>query len=607
MGTFVTQTDAPTLFESGPKQAAPNSRLPTGWTTRNVPEADDLNAIHNALMDLRAEARGGSSQWINIKHKGAVGDGSTDDTEAIQDAIDSLTDGGVVYFPPGVYKISAEMVPSFSVPIAFVGPCNPTAFAASGSGGAIIRQTGGALLAAVDLNHSSPASTNTIRFENLSFEGSGTARCGFDAAQTKNVSIRNCRFFNFAGPGITANRNSFFWRLDNVEFDTCERAIYSEDTINLSDPACLNGGTFKNLNITNTSKDAFYIQHSGAFFMESVIWEICGSSGVNGGGYFKTCVDFQVHHAYVERTYGDSLTLDGCSRFTVGNSRFNNQELTGSEKAIRIKDSSRGNVANVSGRYANAIVYLEGSHSINVDGVSPVAESTTHINYLVLVDANSYENTVKGCSAVGMKLGGVRVNGSYNTITTNAFSGTLEGGGIHVTGSYNTIVGNVVRNCCASASTTADAGIYISNGLDNMVVGNVCIDTQGSPTQVYGIKTAGTANRNILVGNKLRGNLTAPYLLSGADDEAVGTSSGTGPLKGTFTLSGSTASTFVVNANVRSDSTIHFFPTNSAAASLMAGSQSLYVSGRTAASGFQVRTGDNTVAAGTETFEYAIL
>jgi len=40
---------------------------------------------------------------INVKNYGATGDGVTDDTTAIQAAFDSLTDGGVVFFPPGSY------------------------------------------------------------------------------------------------------------------------------------------------------------------------------------------------------------------------------------------------------------------------------------------------------------------------------------------------------------------------------------------------------------------------------------------------------------------------------------------------------------------------
>jgi hypothetical protein len=46
---------------------------------------------------------------VNAKVFGAKGDGVTDDTAAIQAAIDSLTAGGEVYFPPGTYNISAAL------------------------------------------------------------------------------------------------------------------------------------------------------------------------------------------------------------------------------------------------------------------------------------------------------------------------------------------------------------------------------------------------------------------------------------------------------------------------------------------------------------------
>lgn len=51
---------------------------------------------------------------INVKDFGAVGDGLTDDTAAIQTAIDAAWAkwvGGSVYFPSGVYVVSALILP----------------------------------------------------------------------------------------------------------------------------------------------------------------------------------------------------------------------------------------------------------------------------------------------------------------------------------------------------------------------------------------------------------------------------------------------------------------------------------------------------------------
>lgn len=42
--------------------------------------------------------------WINVKDHGAVGDGSTDDSTAINAAIAAMSDGDVLYFPPGEYR-----------------------------------------------------------------------------------------------------------------------------------------------------------------------------------------------------------------------------------------------------------------------------------------------------------------------------------------------------------------------------------------------------------------------------------------------------------------------------------------------------------------------
>ena len=53
-----------------------------------------------------------SGSWVNVKDStyGAVGNGINDDTQEIQDAIDALSNGGTVYFPPGTYKVSSALV-----------------------------------------------------------------------------------------------------------------------------------------------------------------------------------------------------------------------------------------------------------------------------------------------------------------------------------------------------------------------------------------------------------------------------------------------------------------------------------------------------------------
>ena len=50
-------------------------------------------------------ADGWTKLVVNVKNYGAVGDGTTDDTTAIQNAINSVTEG-IIFFPQGKYLIT---------------------------------------------------------------------------------------------------------------------------------------------------------------------------------------------------------------------------------------------------------------------------------------------------------------------------------------------------------------------------------------------------------------------------------------------------------------------------------------------------------------------
>jgi hypothetical protein len=63
------------------------------------------------------------SDIANVKNFGAIGNGSTDDTAAIQAAVNSLTSGGMVFFPAGTYKVSSKITSTVrGVVFSGVGP-----------------------------------------------------------------------------------------------------------------------------------------------------------------------------------------------------------------------------------------------------------------------------------------------------------------------------------------------------------------------------------------------------------------------------------------------------------------------------------------------------
>ena len=62
----------------------------------------------------------GPTPWVDVRAYGATGNGSTDDTSAIQDSINAAG-GGTVFFPKGVYKLSSGLSLNSAVTLKGVG------------------------------------------------------------------------------------------------------------------------------------------------------------------------------------------------------------------------------------------------------------------------------------------------------------------------------------------------------------------------------------------------------------------------------------------------------------------------------------------------------
>jgi polygalacturonase len=95
-----TVTDVRTWFAapSGAGTAGSTSTSNT-WTAPQTYAAAPSNVLFK-----------GPSPWIDVRAQGPMADGSTDDTTAIQTAINALpADGGTVFFPCGRYKITSGL------------------------------------------------------------------------------------------------------------------------------------------------------------------------------------------------------------------------------------------------------------------------------------------------------------------------------------------------------------------------------------------------------------------------------------------------------------------------------------------------------------------
>jgi hypothetical protein len=85
------------------------TRLPTVGSDTN-----SWGTVLNQFLQVGHNADGSnlsSTRVFNVKDDayGAKGDGSTNDTTAIQAAINAASSGGTIYFPPGTYMVSAAL------------------------------------------------------------------------------------------------------------------------------------------------------------------------------------------------------------------------------------------------------------------------------------------------------------------------------------------------------------------------------------------------------------------------------------------------------------------------------------------------------------------
>ena len=210
-------------------------------------------ALSTALRDIA----------ISVRSFQAKGDGSADDTSAIQTTINEVKrlGGGVVYFPPGNYLISSPLTLTSGAGVLFVGAgqsssmikqINATAagIAMTGCSGCGVRSLG--------LTHSSVSTAAAILVGNASSTISladvgvtpGKFRYGLSIDQTSPVSIRDC---NIAGAGAAV--------------DAASRAILltNSTAVNIS------GGTY--VNVAGTVFDFQALTSysvSGAFFTGAV-------------------------------------------------------------------------------------------------------------------------------------------------------------------------------------------------------------------------------------------------------------------------------------------------------------------------------------------------
>ncbi|MGW1231422.1 glycosyl hydrolase family 28-related protein [Streptomyces californicus] len=172
----------------------------------------------------------------------AQGDGVTDDTAAIQAAINTAGVGGVVYFPRGVYRTSAPL--DLPRGVTLTGSHSNLAAGAGKDDYPCYIQalpgfTSGAMITIIgDADGSRPAGNGEQRLNTLMLDGSqvksGTLDGIYARGNVRNVVIRDVCIRGMPARGIATDKNAqdelpSSWRLHSVTVDGSRSTGYAFD------------------------------------------------------------------------------------------------------------------------------------------------------------------------------------------------------------------------------------------------------------------------------------------------------------------------------------------------------------------------------------------
>ena len=162
-----------------------------------------------------------ASFFLNVKDFGAVGNGSTDDTSAIQQTIDALpASGGCVFIPPGTYAVSAPLTLSEGAELCGAGS------------GSILRVTSAAL--GIDVirigDGVSTLSFGAVRHLKITSDGQKTAGSAIALNQAYRVWLEALSL-EFQYRGVYIQNSTAIWLKNSDIRDTKENAITIESDL----------------------------------------------------------------------------------------------------------------------------------------------------------------------------------------------------------------------------------------------------------------------------------------------------------------------------------------------------------------------------------------
>lgn len=448
-------------------------------------------------------------EWNVVTDFGATGDGTTDDTSAIQSALNATAAGGTVYFPQGTYLISSQLTVSGKEIHLFA------------TGAAIVKE---ASVLGVPMLKLSQAHGSTIA--GLSCHGAETYNSFAGASSLFNAFIQLDRCNQAVVSGCTVLDKTYPFLLSACQ-DCRVADSFVQGFLNVTKAGanycscCYISGGARNSVRGLTGKDMGSGVLIGAEGSDHHIEDCFFQNMWDNGVYVSSGKGNLIHHVTINQTSGSGIKARG-RRHIVSN--------------CHVKDCLVGFTLTGNGTTPDSFGYngygtiLEGCVAENCrrDGVLMNTQDGYNARGFKIVN-----NTLINCATEGGGYAGVRMTAGPGTeVCGNTFSQCSGSFGILISGPQSTpisglkVVNNFVSqtkegirlqyvtnsvitgNCVRDVETY---GMHLRNCTDNVIEGN--IGQEQVPSGLLRCLASDGSFGNTIVGN--RGN--AMEVSSGAN------------------------------------------------------------------------------------------
>lgn len=292
---------------------------------------------------------------LSVKNYGAVGDGVTDDTAAIQRAIDACPTGGTVSFPAGTYAINSTVYLRSGITITGAGT-NQTVL--------VMPRKSAATVMLYGVNISGAAVRDLALRGSGAFTGNeyGLSITGARDCTLKNLRLDDLRF----GMKLGAGNMSSGWTVSDIVARNCRVALFL---------ASLKDSTFARLDLhaqyqPNNNKDhtvyiaqdATYCTFTDCTFSGGAGWALQFWGGENGATHHLT-----FNNTTVDATEGGYPVVvgDGFSDITFNNTTVRASSATEYQDVVRFYGGSNFTFTGFAVRGGKVLAFVPYSSSVS--------------------------------------------------------------------------------------------------------------------------------------------------------------------------------------------------------------------------------------------------